>query len=261
MHVVTWRHPPSQFIFLLNCRRPSHPHQQMPTFSLITPFAHRSLSSSDTPPSSEFDAFFSAHYGPRWPSLATTLPSPTRHCALLNPWIDDNSARMVDKRATPYHRAMHDTSHTRLLSFPSSPSSASSAPTPWLTALLPTPPTTQQSYPPPRRDTSSSLLPWYWMDPASLVPPLALLLPTLWEPCSADEEMNVLDMCAAPGGTCISINYSYVHANTHKHTLFIYQQENRWSWPPFCFLLLHYHHRAWCAMKLIVREDFGYSLF
>lgn len=46
-------------------------------------------------------------------------------------------------------------------------------------------------YPQPPPDPVSRLLRWYWMDAASLVPPLALnILPG----------QRVLDMCAAPGG-------------------------------------------------------------
>lgn len=47
------------------------------------------------------------------------------------------------------------------------------------------------SYPPPSRDPASGLLPWYWLDWASLLPPLAL---------GVAPGQAVLDMCAAPGG-------------------------------------------------------------
>eukprot|EP00887_Chlorella_sp_A99_P003662 scaffold7.g3662.t1 len=52
------------------------------------------------------------------------------------------------------------------------------------------------AYPPPGRDAASGLLKHYWLDCASLIPPLAL---------GVRPGQAVLDMCAAPGGKALAL--------------------------------------------------------
>ena len=73
----------------------------------------------------------------------------------------------------------------------SSSSCGSSAAPPAVQALHWEPPVSDSSYPPPPADPASGLLTHYWLDAASLVPPLLL---------DVQPGQHVLDMCSAPGG-------------------------------------------------------------
>ena len=60
--------------------------------------------------------------------------------------------------------------------------------------------------PPPSISPSSLLLDYYCLDPASLLPVMALNLPNHVE--SASRSVKILDMCAAPGGKTLAIMQS-----------------------------------------------------
>lgn len=129
--------------------------------------------------SGEFETYFSQLWGARWKSLSSALSSPTSHCAMLNAFVNDSESCATDilgkeARPVPWSRFV---APLKILE--------------WSSATI------GGIYPPPIRDIHSGLMPWYWLDPASLIPPLALLRMQLrGEPASG----RVLDMCAAPGG-------------------------------------------------------------
>lgn len=173
---------------------------------------------------SSFDAYFARQYGQRWPSLRAAMAEPTNHIALLNlfsliPVLEDENTekrvlgclQMDDRKVAaddhvlkvpqgqlvPWSGSMVSNNkeeispnlfadrRIRILEYVSEANDANMS--------------AQNSiakYPPPTADPSTNMMKWYWMDPASLVPPLAL---------DIHPGHKVLDMCAAPGGKTLVI--------------------------------------------------------
>lgn len=130
----------------------------------------------------EMQQLFSQQWGERWErSLAAALRAPTCHVALLNAFLpcQPSPQQLQLPGATPL------------------PLPASAAP---LRALRWQPeadaPGGGGGYPPPGRDPATGLATHYWLDPASLLPPLAL---------GVAPGLTVLDMCAAPGGKSLAL--------------------------------------------------------
>ncbi len=165
--------------------------------------------------SDDFDATFAEQWGARWPALRAALAGPTRHVALLNAFLQRPvstaelpGAASLDARqpqlaallaaaaggaADSPVQALHwqpvepagtagDSSSSNGSGSSSSSSSSSSSGTARGSS---------RGYPPPPADPASGLLTHYWLDAASLLPPLLL---------DVQPGQAVLDMCAAPGG-------------------------------------------------------------
>ena len=165
--------------------------------------------------SDEFDGTFAEQWGARWPALRAALAAPTRHVALLNAFVQQPlspaelpGAASLDARqpqlaallaaaaggaADSPVQALHwqpvepagtagDSSSSNGSGSSSSSSSSSSSGTARSSG---------RGYPPPPPDPVSGLLTHYWLDAASLLPPLLL---------DVQPGQAVLDMCAAPGG-------------------------------------------------------------
>lgn len=132
---------------------------------------------STTMAKSQFDTYFAELWGPRWETLSPSLRRPTAHCALLNPFINDS-----------LHLAVDVLNHVILASFSSAIRPIRALEYHWPPERNPLVPA---AYPPPMPEPETGLMPWYWLDPASILPPLAL---------DVRPGHRVLDMCAAPGG-------------------------------------------------------------
>ena len=140
----------------------------------------------------DFQAFFKAQYGERWEGLCVAMAAPTRHVALANAFLHRPlTPGELPPGAAPL--ALPPPAHAlplRVLRWqPAAGGSASGAAAESTTAGAVHPPGSR--YPPPGRDAASGLTTHYWLDAASLLPPLAL-------GCAPGQA--VLDMCAAPGG-------------------------------------------------------------
>lgn len=154
----------------------------------------------------DFHAFFRQQWGPRWRRLFAALAAPTRHVALHNAFLLRPPAAADLPGATPLqpgagrHLALvaalqaaaadvdgandgADSSH--------SGSSASAVQALHWEPSEPAGPAAAAGYPPPPTDADAGLSTHYWLDPASLLPPLLL---------GVQPGQQVLDMCAAPGG-------------------------------------------------------------
>ncbi|GAB4818203.1 hypothetical protein N2152v2_005249 [Parachlorella kessleri] len=125
----------------------------------------------------EFHSYFGAQLGERWHQLYAVLARPTSHVALLNPFLGHCRAAGIAQQQLPGSEALPEQLE------PWRAVAAVAA----LHHALPE----GDGYPQPTPDPATGLRPWYWLDWASLVPPLAL---------GAAPGHNVLDMCAAPGG-------------------------------------------------------------
>lgn len=136
------------------------------------------------PAADEFQATFRQQWGPtRWTQLAAALVAPTRHVALLNSFlpVPAGSGMAADVLAGAKPLAARQPQLASLLQLPvqvlhwdpAAPAGSSS--------------TGSIRYPPPPTDPHSGLS-YYWLDAASLLPPLLL------------DVRPVLDMCAAPCG-------------------------------------------------------------
>ncbi len=123
-------------------------------------------------------ASFHTHYQSQyadWNQLYTALCQPTRHVACINQyvqprWITHVLSAIPDAyRDAMFNIPVYTLPYNTTSAFPS--------------------PTTQ-------RDMSDSLIPYYLLDAASLLPVMAL---------DVQHGMHVLDMCAAPGGKTMAI--------------------------------------------------------
>ena len=135
-----------------------------------------------------FGAYFADQYGSRWSKLLDALKQPGQNIAFVNRLAvhpDEISNRMKDHESPwndvfalqnwPIKGAGRGNVHVFMLSPPKLG-------------------ITHVGYPPPPADRKSGLLDWYWMDLASLLPPLLL---------EVEPGHRVLDACSAPGGKSI----------------------------------------------------------
>ncbi|KAL4441875.1 hypothetical protein ABPG77_003791 [Micractinium sp. CCAP 211/92] len=156
----------------------------------------------------DFHAFFGHQWGPRWRRLFAALAAPTRHVALHNafllrpPAADDLPGAMPLQPGAGRHPALAAALQAAAAAAggagdgTDSSHSGSSASTTTVQALHwepaePAGPDAAFGYPPPPTDATAGLSTHYWLDPASLLPPLLL---------GVQPGQQVLDMCAAPGG-------------------------------------------------------------
>lgn len=129
---------------------------------------------------SQFDTYFAELWGHRWETLSPSLLRPTAHCALLNPFTNDPLRLAIDVLDHVVLAAfLPAVCPIQALEYQRNPNEGTAVPA---------------TYPPPVRDPETGLMPWYWLDPASILPPLAL---------DVRPGQRVLDMCAAPGGKSI----------------------------------------------------------
>ncbi len=112
----------------------------------------------------EFAAYYEALFGKRWPDLARALLQPTSHIALFP-----------------------KASLSKSLPHPGFQSPGQVGPISWA-QRNPTAPDSNLAL--PQLDVDG-IRPWYWLDKASLLPPVLL---------EVQPGQEVLDMCAAPGG-------------------------------------------------------------
>jgi hypothetical protein len=182
----------------------THAHLAYPLYKPRLPLL---ISAAPTGPS-EYETHFSQEWGQRWPTLLAALQHRTQHCALLNPFAL-SALESTAARSPPLHGLPPDCTPAAWLpsrhpltiadyTTPPKKAEASNSTTPSHVASLAALP---QKYPLPERDGSTGLLRWYWLDAASVWPPLALGI--------APGE-RVLDMCAAPGGASGSKLYMHV---------------------------------------------------
>lgn len=174
------------------------PSSRASTGGLTTMAAKHSKHDKIDAAGSEFDSYFSHLWGSRWSGLSAALCRPTSHCALLNAFVDDCESCVTD-----------------LLGNEASPAPWSQFVAP-LKALEWSSVASTTVYPPPVRDVRTGLMPWYWLDPASLCPPLALLH------CHFPDTCRVLDMCAAPGGKSLALAqllFVFRHKERSENTL------------------------------------------
>ena len=123
----------------------------------------------------DFNGYFALEYGDRWPQLGQSLAAPTRHCALANRFASPSYLLDTSLGFLPFMVDVGVKTYT--YTFPEKNKS--------------------NGYPPPKPNIMGALLPYYWLDPASLLPPLLL---------RAGPQEKVLDMCAAPGGKTLVLS-------------------------------------------------------
>lgn len=151
----------------------------------------------------EFHTFFQQQWGTRWRALFAALAAPTQHVALHNSFLlrqpaagDLAGASPLVTRHSALAAALQAAAATAGRVDGGIASGCSSSDAPAVQALhweRPQPDDTAAGtgYPPPPVDAASGLSTHYWLDPASLLPPLLL---------GVRPGQQVLDMCAAPGG-------------------------------------------------------------
>ena len=154
----------------------------------------------------DFHAFFRQQWGPRWRRLFAALAAPTRHVALHNAFLLRPPAAGDLPGGAPLlagagrhpalAAALQAASAAACGAADGEDSWCSSSKRPAVQALHWEPGESTGAapaagYPPPPADAASGLSTHYWLDPASLLPPLLL---------GVRPGQRVLDMCAAPGG-------------------------------------------------------------
>ena len=153
-------------------------------------------------PADEYDAAFAEQWGARWPALRAALAAPTRHVALLNAFL----RRPLTAAELPGAGALQPR-QPQLAALLEAAGGAADSPVQalhWQPADAAADGSGSSSsggsggsggsgkgYPPPPADPGTGLLTHYWLDAASLLPPLLL---------DVQPGQAVLDMCAAPGG-------------------------------------------------------------
>lgn len=152
----------------------------------------RAQYSNQSKKESGFDDYFHKQYGTHWPTLRSHLSHPTSHCALVNRFADNNGNAhgilLKSLDISPSKKLSWLPSNSPILAYiynhhhPGQPSSSSSSSPPYPPPLITATPNDHQ------------LKPWYWLDPASIIPALAL---------NVVPGQSVLDMCCAPGGKSI----------------------------------------------------------
>lgn len=137
------------------------------------------------------DAYFTDLYGSRWSSLKSSLQSPVNHVALENAFAFGED-RSGERRLACVRGGLGEgTSSFKVKSVRVHSYSLRKqqvAKEEEEEDIL-----AKSAYPVPRED-AAGIKAWYWMDLASLFPPLALRV---------REGDSVLDLCAAPGGKSI----------------------------------------------------------
>lgn len=146
-------------------------------------------------PADEYDAAFAEQWGARWPALRAALAAPTRHVALLNAFL----RRPLTAAELPGAGALQ-ARQPQLAALLAAAGGAADSPVQalhWQPAAAAaddsgsSATSSGKGYPPPPADPVTGLLTHYWLDAASLLPPLLL---------DVQPGQAVLDMCAAPGG-------------------------------------------------------------
>lgn len=124
-----------------------------------------------------FGAYFAEQYASRWPALLRALSQPSSHVGLLNSFAGGDCGTgtellgIVSQFVRDWPPDECSRGNIRLVTNGNTADCS--------------------SYPAPTHDAGSGLLQWYWMDLASLLPPLML---------DVHPGQRVYDACAAPGG-------------------------------------------------------------